>query len=71
MVCPLQGYYPLEPEMLLFCCCFYLRCFLIVLKDFTMLLFALFSLLFNHTTCAALCSLLFHLSSLLFALFSL
>ena len=33
---PLQGYYPLEPEMLLFCCCFYLRCFLIVLKDFTL-----------------------------------
>ena len=36
MVCPLQGYYPLEPEMLLFCCCFCLRCFLIVLKDFTL-----------------------------------
>ena len=39
---PLQGYYPLEPEMLLFCCCFCLCCFLIVLKDFTMLLFALY-----------------------------
>ena len=38
-----QGYHPLEPEMLLFCCCFYLRCFLIVLKDFIMLLFALYS----------------------------
>ena len=53
MVCPLQGYYPLEPEMLLFCCCFYLRCFLIVLKDFTMLLFTLFSLLFS--LCSVLC----------------
>ena len=41
-VCCSQGYYPLEPEMLLFCCCFYLRCFLMVLKDFIMLLFALF-----------------------------
>ena len=36
-----QDYHPLEPEMLLFCCCFYLRCFLIVLKDFIMLLCAL------------------------------
>ena len=65
---PLQGYYPLEPEMLLFCCCFYLCCFLIVLKDFIMLLFAslpctLYSLLF------ALCSLLFALFSVLCTLF--
>ena len=41
-----QGYHPLEPEMLLFCCCFCLRCFLIVLKDFIMLLCSLCSLLF-------------------------
>ena len=41
-VCCSQGYHPLEPEVLLFCCCFYLCCFLIVLKEFTMLLFALY-----------------------------
>ena len=47
-----QGYRPLEPEMLLFCCCFYLRCFLIVLKDFTMLLCFLYRCFtaFNMTT---------------------